>query len=209
MNFVGITHSLGGLVILALLGAVALLGLLLTGGGRLRLRNELAGETRVLLGIGALTAAVSMGGSLYFSEVVGFTPCVLCWYQRIAMYPLVLVLGIAAWRRDAGIWRYVLPIAGVGLIISIYHNLIQFRPALDIGTCTPDASCTARHVAAFGFVSIPFMAGAGFLLIGALMLTLRETERAGAADMEEMEEAEEALGAQGPEEGPHLGARDT
>ena len=69
-----------------------------------------------------------MAGSLYFSEVADFMPCTLCWYQRIAMYPLVLLLGIAAFRRDRAIRLYVVPLAVVGAAISIYHYLYRVVP---------------------------------------------------------------------------------
>jgi len=70
----------------------------------------------------ALTCTV---GSLYFSEVANFTPCTYCWYQRIAMYPLAVILGIAALRRDWGIRRYAVPVAGIGAAIALYHFLLD------------------------------------------------------------------------------------
>jgi len=120
-----------------------------------------------------LIAATSMAGSLYYSEIVGFEPCRLCWYQRIAMYPLVVVLGIAAWRRDVGVWRYAVPLSGIGLAISSYHYLLQQFPGLGAAGCSVGVPCTSAWVWELGFVSIPFMAGSGFIAITTLLLVAR------------------------------------
>ena len=119
---------------------------------------------------------VASASSLYLSEVVGLIPCSLCWYQRIAMYPLVIVLGVAVLRRDAGVWRYGLPLSAIGLLIAVYHVTIQWQPTLDVGTCATGAPCTGRYLAVFGFISIPTMAGRVFLAVTALMLLLRQLD---------------------------------
>src|SRR2546421_386666 len=72
-----------------------------------------------------VVAAVAMSGSLYFSEVAHFTPCVLCWYQRVAMYPLVPLLGLALLRRRDDVWPYALILAAIGAMISSYHVLLE------------------------------------------------------------------------------------
>lgn len=130
-------------------------------------------ETRVGLSDAArwlawLVAVAATAGSLVYSEVVGFEPCRLCWVQRIFMYPLVGVLAVGALRRDPAVRWYGLPLAVVGLGFSIWHYLIQTFPALEGGSCGPVA-CSAKYVNQFGFISIPFMAGAGFLLITVLL----------------------------------------
>jgi disulfide bond formation protein DsbB len=113
-----------------------------------------------------LVATASTLGSLYLSEVAHFTPCPLCWYQRIAMYPLVLLLGIAAVRRDTNIRPYVVTQSSVGAAIAAYHSYIQaFPPAGGSSFCTVDAPCTERYIWELGFVSIPFMALCGFLAV--------------------------------------------
>lgn len=173
MNFATVSRSLGLLALLALAGAGVLLLMLAIPGGRARLRRDFGGEPRGLLALATFIAAFATGGSLYLSEIVGFTPCLLCWYQRIAMYPLVIVLGVGAMVSDRAVWRYGLPLSVVGFGIAIYHIVIQFRPALDAGMCAEGVSCTARYIAVFGFVSIPFMAGSAFVLIAALLLVLR------------------------------------
>jgi disulfide bond formation protein DsbB len=116
----------------------------------------------------ALTATF---GSLYLSEVARFVPCTLCWYQRIAMYPLVLLLGMAAVRRDASIVRYAVPLAVVGGVIAAYHVALQRMPGLPSGTCSLDIPCTAIYVERFGFVTIPVMALICFVSI-AVTLTI-------------------------------------
>ncbi len=85
---------------------------------------------------GAIVAGVAMLGSLYMSEVAHLIPCTDCWYQRIAMYPIAIILGIAAYRNDAKIRVYVAPLAVIGGIISIYHYLIQWFPNLEGTSCS-------------------------------------------------------------------------
>ena len=145
----------------------------------------------VALPLAAVVAATSMAGSLYYSEVAGYVPCTLCWYQRIAMYPLAPILGIAAVRRDLGVRPYAWVLAGSGAIIALYHYVIQWMPNLDAAACAVDNPCSAVYVREFGFVSIPFMALSGFLAISALVWAAatatptddddRETARAGVA----------------------------
>jgi disulfide bond formation protein DsbB len=147
--------------------------------GRARLRDALLGQERHPIGWAGGVALLAMAGSLYLSEVVHLTPCSLCWYQRIAMYPLVLVLGVGLVRADTGVWRYAMPLSVLGLLIAIYHVTIQWMPSLDVGACSSGAPCTGRYLAVFGFVSIPTMAGAAFLLIVALLWLVRTLEREG------------------------------
>jgi disulfide bond formation protein DsbB len=116
-------------------------------------------------------AAISMSGSLYFSEAAHFTPCKLCWYQRIAMYPLVPVLGLAAWRRDDGIRPYAAALAALGASVSVYHVLLERFPSLESGACDVANPCTIIWVRRFGYLTIPTMALSAFALIVALMLT--------------------------------------
>ena len=123
---------------------------------------------RAVWGAG-LVALVATLGSLTYSEYFLFEPCRLCWFQRIAMYPLVLILGVGAWKRDRNVGWYSLPLAVAGLLVSIYHYVIQTFPDLEGSECVLGVSCNAKYVNEFGFVSIPFMAGCGFLLIIALV----------------------------------------
>jgi disulfide bond formation protein DsbB len=117
-----------------------------------------------------LVAVVATAGSLIYSEVIHFMPCRLCWYQRIAMYPMSVILLVGAIRREVVVKYYALPFALGGLAISIWHYLIQTFPSLEGGSCDPNNPCSAKYVDVFGFVSIPFMAGAGFTLIAVLLI---------------------------------------
>ena len=74
-----------------------------------------------------LQAWVASLGSLYFSEIAKFPPCVLCWYQRICLYPLVAILTVGILRGDKKVYLYVLPLSISGLIIAIYHNLLYYK----------------------------------------------------------------------------------
>ena len=117
-----------------------------------------------------IVAATATLGSLYFSEVAEFIPCRLCWFQRIAMYPLSVVLLVGAIRRDEAVRWYAGPLAVIGAIIAGYHTLIEWRPELDTGTCDLSGpSCTAVWFREFGFVSLALMSLVGFLAILALL----------------------------------------
>jgi disulfide bond formation protein DsbB len=121
------------------------------------------------LWIAWLVALIATVGSLYYSEIAGFTPCDYCWYQRIAMYPLAITLGIAAFGRDDGVRKYVFPLAIIGGLIATYHYTIQHFPDLDVGSCNVFAPCSAAYVWKFDFVSIPLMALACFATIVAVL----------------------------------------
>ena len=116
-----------------------------------------------------VVALLATAGSLYFSEVAQYEPCTLCWYQRIAMYPLVVILGIAAWRGDTRVRRYVVPLVGIGAAIALYHYALERVPALDSGVCSSAVPCTFVWFEELGFISLPYLALSAFLLIGALV----------------------------------------
>jgi disulfide bond formation protein DsbB len=142
-------------------------------GGRAtsRLRDGLIDEIGAhAVPLALVVAAVAMAGSLYLSEVAHFTPCVLCWYQRIAMYPLVAILGVALWRRRDDVAFYVIPIAGIGAAISTYHVTLERFPSLESGACDPNNPCTLIWTRRFGYLTIPTMALSAFALIITLLL---------------------------------------
>ncbi len=128
-------------------------------------------------------AVAAMLGSLYLSEIVGLIPCKFCWYQRIAMYPLAIILPIAAWRKDSGIRLYAAVPAVIGLGIAFWHRLIQAFPSLDSGACAAvGPACSAPLIKEFGFVTIPYMALSSFALILVLLWANRvNSTRAAAA----------------------------
>jgi len=166
--FPRIVTSLGALTIFATVASLLLWAGAASRGGREVMARLFGRGGRELL-VGAwLVAAIAMSGSLYLSGS-GLEPCELCWYQRIAMYPLVAVLGVGALRRDLGVWRYALPLSLTGLAISIYHAVIQLQPDLSATECAVGVPCTMRYFAVFGFISIPWMAGAAFLWVTTLV----------------------------------------
>lgn len=113
-----------------------------------------------------LVAAIAMGGSLWFSESAGFPPCELCWYQRIAMYPLVLLLGLALFPLDLGILRYTRWLTGVGFGIAVYHNLLYYHLIPESLTpCKQGISCTTVQLEWLGFITIPLLSLVAFGLI--------------------------------------------
>jgi hypothetical protein len=114
-------------------------------------------------------AFLATAGSLYFSEVAGFEPCTLCWYQRIAMYPLVIILAIAAARRERAGAFYAGAVAGIGAIVSAYHVLLEWFPSLDSGACSATTPCTLIWFRVFGFISLPTLALTAFALILTLL----------------------------------------
>ena len=120
---------------------------------------------RLGLWLAWFVALVTTLGSLYFSQVAHFTPCALCWYQRIAMYPLSIVLLVAALRRDRGITWYVVPVATIGGLFAAYHTQLQAFPQQHSAFCTLTEPCTVRYVWEFGFVSLPFMALSAFVFV--------------------------------------------
>ena len=118
-----------------------------------------------------LVAATATAGSLFFSEVMDLPPCVLCWYQRVAMYPLVFVLGASYLRQDGAHRVYGVPLALSGLCIAIYHNLLYYKLIeQNIIPCTSGVSCTSRQIEWFGFVTIPFLSLCAFALILILLM---------------------------------------
>ncbi|MDZ7732877.1 MAG: disulfide oxidoreductase [Acidimicrobiia bacterium] len=134
-------------------------------GVRSRLGPVRAALGRAGVGVAFAIALTATVGSLYYSEIAHFVPCRLCWYQRIGMYPLVVVLGVALVVGDRGVWRYALPVAALGGAVSLYHYQLQLFPGQGSGACGPEASCTLRYIEQFGFVTIPFLALCGFLSI--------------------------------------------
>ncbi|MGG1400001.1 disulfide oxidoreductase [Bacillus salipaludis] len=113
-----------------------------------------------------VAAIIATLGSLYFSEVEHFIPCTLCWYQRIFMYPLVIILGIAGYRNDLAIHRYVLPLSIIGMIISGYHTVLQKIPYLQqFEMCTTGVPCSKDYLNWLGFITIPMLAFVAFTII--------------------------------------------
>lgn len=167
------------LAFLALGGSLVVVAARVVGGSPGR--TFIAALAPLGLAVPALVTSVSMIGSLYFSESVGYRPCVLCWYQRIAMYSLAIVLVIAALRRDRSVAPYAMTLAVIGASISAYHWLLERWPSIDTGSCSPDAPCSVPYFEVFGFVSLAFMALCAFVTV---LVFLGVVSRTNAATME-------------------------
>lgn len=107
--------------------------------------------------LGLIVSATAFGGSMYLSNIAGMTPCLLCWYQRVAIFPLALLFLVALIRRDEHVFWYTLPLSVIGGLIAGYHYVIQMYP---IAACSIDGGvdCTLRYVTHFGYVTISMMA---------------------------------------------------
>jgi len=153
-------------VLLLLVGIAWLLGLRAPGE---RLREWVEGyELWIVFAI----SSVATGGSLFFSEIAGFIPCELCWYQRICMYPLTIVTLLAALANDRVVCRYLLPLPIVGAGVSVYHLLVENNVVEQAKACLISApgGCATKWINEFGYVTIPTLALTGFALCFAFLL---------------------------------------
>lgn len=118
-----------------------------------------------------LVATMAALGALFMSEIMGFAPCVLCWWQRIFMFPLVLLLALGLFPLDAKVLRYALPLAGIGLLVAGFHVLLTLGiiPE-DLAPCRQGIPCKTIQVEWFGFVTIPVLSFLAFLTINGLLL---------------------------------------
>ena len=119
-----------------------------------------------------VSAFIAALGSIFLGEVMGLPICTLCWYQRMALYPLVLLLPAAILIGERRVNYYAMPFVLIGLAMAVYHNLLYYgfiRPELT--PCTRDVPCTARQLELFGFLTIPLMALGTFAVIFILLLS--------------------------------------
>jgi disulfide bond formation protein DsbB len=129
---------------------------------------------KTLLYIAWTQALVATLGSLFLSEVLHWTPCILCWYQRICMYPLVIILGVGILKEVEDIEFFVLPLTFIGAIISIYHNLLMYRVIPEaLFPCAGGVSCTIPYHFWFNFLTVPLLALTGFVVITICMFVYR------------------------------------
>lgn len=122
-----------------------------------------------------LLASTATLGSLFFSEVMGIAPCSLCWYQRIFMYPLVVILLVGMFPPDPRVVSYALPVAVIGWGISIFHYLLYsgYIPE-SVEPCSEGVSCTEISLELLGFITIPMLSIFSFTIIIALLLGYRK-----------------------------------
>jgi disulfide bond formation protein DsbB len=167
-----------GITTLAVLGVIAqvVLALLLLAGllrlagvrGPWRFVRETLSGSELWLAFGV--AAVATAGSLFFSEVAHFVPCKLCWFQRIGMYPLV-VLAVPAFLHDRRAARYLLPLPAFGFAVAVWHMLVERGVISETQSCQISApgGCSVKWIEKFGYVTIPTLAATAFALIGFLL----------------------------------------
>lgn len=113
-------------------------------------------------------------GSLFFSDVMGLPPCVLCWYQRIAMYPMVAIASVGMLTKDRRVAAYLWPFVVAGLALAFYHNLLYYGLIpQEITPCAKGLSCTDRQIEWLGFISIPLLALASFVTTAGCLVWFR------------------------------------
>jgi disulfide bond formation protein DsbB len=126
----------------------------------------------VFLYVAWTIAIIGTMASLYSSAVKGFEICHLCWYQRICLYPMVIMLGMACYEQSFAIAKYLLPLSLIGMLLALYQYLEQMIPGFaPIDVCGDGPSCNAIHMKLWGFVTLPLLSLLAFLAI-ALCLTL-------------------------------------
>lgn len=113
-----------------------------------------------------LISLIATLGSLFFSEVMEFVPCSLCWYQRIAMYPLVIILGTALWKNVKDIYVTTMPLAIIGWALSVYHIGVQYDLIPESASpCIQGIPCSSMYINWLGFITIPILSFIAFSLI--------------------------------------------
>lgn len=143
------------------------------------MQNAIKTITKYALYIAFAQAWLAAIGSLFYSQVIGLVPCVLCWYQRALMYPLVIILSTALYRKDKDIAYYVLPMSVIGALIAFYQYLLQMTPlgAVELTKCDLTNPCSKIDAIYFGFITIPFMSLVAFLVISLSMYLLLKSKK--------------------------------
>lgn len=134
---------------------------------------------KYILHIAFIQAWLATLGSLFYSQIIGLVPCELCWYQRILMYPLVIILSVALIRKDKNVAYYVLPMSVLGAAIALYQYLLQMTPlgAIELTKCVITTPCSKIDAIYFGFITIPFMSLISFLVISITMYLLVKSKK--------------------------------
>jgi disulfide bond formation protein DsbB len=128
-----------------------------------------------LLFLAWVISAISTLGSLFFSNVMMLPPCTLCWFQRIFMYPLVVIFLVALVSFDKAVVKFTLPLAGLGWLIAIYHNLLYYKILPESASpCMQGISCTTIQLNWLGFITIPLLSLIGFTLILSTLVLLHK-----------------------------------
>ena len=125
-----------------------------------------------------IIACVATLGSLFLSEIMGMKPCVLCWWQRIFMYPLVVILLVGLYPLDRNVVRYALPLAVIGCLFAVYHYLLYIGIIPEgLAPCDQEASCKEVNLELFGFITIPMLSILSYIVIIGLLVMFRKRYR--------------------------------
>ena len=125
-----------------------------------------------------LVAASSVLGALFLSEVVGIAPCVLCWYQRVFMFPLAVVLAVGLFPLDTKVVRYSIPLVAAGWLVALFHVLLtEGVIPRSLSPCVQGIPCSQVEVEWFGFVTIPLLSLLSFTAIGLALLGARSKSK--------------------------------
>lgn len=132
-------------------------------------------KSQILILMCWIVALASALGSLFFSEVMRFSPCVLCWYQRIAMYPLVLIFLVGGFQTARSTFAFSLPLVVSGWVIAFYHNLLHYKIVPESASpCLEGVSCSTVYINWFGFLTIPMLSLIAFTTLIVLLTLLRK-----------------------------------
>jgi disulfide bond formation protein DsbB len=130
-----------------------------------------------ILFIGFLISFTALASSLVYSEIIGYPPCMLCWYARVAFYPQVIFFAIAIFKNENKILDYALGLTIFGLIVTAYHSMIQITGNSILPCATSGVSCVTRQVFEFGFITIPLMGFVGFLVLFLSLLSAKKASK--------------------------------
>lgn len=131
--------------------------------------------SQVIIFLCWIVALLATSGSLFFSEVMKFPPCVLCWYQRIAMYPLVFVFLVGSFQGARATFWFATPIVFTGWVISLWHNLLHYKIVPESASpCMQGVSCSAVYIQWLGFITIPMLSFVAFSVLGLLLFFIKK-----------------------------------
>lgn len=158
-----------GAIMMQILSVIAL-GLLFFGPKK---NSYLGFIDKHYLELGFLISFMAAAFSLVYSEIIGFLPCYLCWYQRVFTIPMVFIFGVAAWVKDRKVIKYTLPMLLIGFVISVYQNLVYYfaQDASNLPCDASGVSCYKQYISEFGgYISIPMLALTTFFALITILL---------------------------------------
>jgi disulfide bond formation protein DsbB len=130
-----------------------------------------------LLFLAWIISVIAMLGSLFFSEIMDFIPCTLCWYQRILMYPLVFIFVVGMMPYDRKVLKYSIPLVLLGWLFALYHNLIHYGIIPESASpCVQGVPCSTRYIEWLGFISIPMLSLIAFSIIAILLYKIKRRD---------------------------------